>query len=105
MARYLEEEVLLGICNGTKISRANTVQYKTMDTSWGIHGAFYKPFDISGNDILWDKYVFHTRFNFFAFIEFTNDLVHPVWRNCNGKKQRPYFIKNIILISSLTNCA
>ena len=42
---------------------------------------------------------------FFAFIEFANDRVRPVWRNRNDKKQRPYIVKNVITISGFTDCA
>lgn len=86
MAGYLEEEVLLGICDGSEVSGTDAVQGEIMAASGSVSGAIYKPFGVSGDDTFWDARVFCAGDNIFDGVMLVDDCVYALGYDSHGKE-------------------
>ncbi len=86
MAGYLEEEVLLGICDGTEVPGADAVQGEIVAASCSVSGAIYKPFSVFGDNTFWDARVFCAGDNIFDGVMFVDDCVYALGCDSHGKE-------------------
>ncbi len=91
----MEEEVLLGICDGIEIPSAYAFQTEIMDTSHRIYGTFCEPGCVFGNDTLRNEGILCTRIIFWNIIECINISICPDRRNRYDKNGGYRFGKNI----------